>query len=67
MFAGSWRENRPEGMGALFDEDGGLLYAGQWKNGKRHGKGTEYRYGEVVFSGLWENGEPVVDGIGGGR
>lgn len=67
MFAGSWRENRPEGMGALFDEDVGLLYAGQWKNGKRHGKGTEYRYGEVVFSGLWENGEPVVDGIGGGR
>ena len=67
MFAGSWRENRPEGMGALFDEDGELLYAGQWKNGKRHGRGTEYRRGEIVFSGFWENGEPVVDGIGGGR
>lgn len=62
MFAGKWRNNRPEGMGALFDEDGELLYVGQWKDGKRHGSGTEYSHGTVVFSGLWENGEPVISG-----
>ena len=60
MFAGQWKDNRPEGAGALFDENGELSYVGQWKDGKRHGSGTEYSHGKIVFSGLWENGTPVL-------
>lgn len=51
IFVGKWKGNIPTGNGAAFDVDGNLIYTGEWKNGKRHGHGTEYKNGEIVFSG----------------
>lgn len=35
-------------------------YAGEWCDGKRWGKGTQYdRNGDVVFEGEWVNSEPL--------
>ena len=36
---------------------------GMWKDGKRHGFGTEYnKEGKIVFTGEWEN-DQYLDGI----
>jgi hypothetical protein len=51
IFVGKWKDNIPTGSGAAFDADGSLIYTGEWRNGLRHGHGTEYKNGEVVFSG----------------
>ena len=38
-----------------FDREGNLLYYGQWKDGKRHGRGTAFdKTGTVVFDGEWK-------------
>ena len=42
---------------------GNLIYTGMWKDGKRHGFGTEYnKEGKIVFTGEWEN-DQYLDGI----
>lgn len=51
VFVGRWKNNIPTGSGAAFDAEGNLIYTGEWKNGLRHGHGTEYKNGEIVFSG----------------
>ncbi|MBW7571559.1 MORN repeat-containing protein [Caproiciproducens faecalis] len=51
IFVGKWKDNIPTGSGAAFDAQGRLIYTGEWKNGLRHGHGTEYKDGEVVFTG----------------
>ena len=51
IFVGKWKDNIPTGSGAAFDAEGRLIYTGEWKNGLRHGHGTEYKNGEVVFTG----------------
>lgn len=51
IFVGRWKDNIPTGSGAAFDANGSLIYTGEWKNGLRHGHGTEYKNGEIVFSG----------------
>ena len=33
------------------------IYSGEWKDGKRHGKGTEYRDYKPVYIGQWREGE----------
>lgn len=60
----------PEGAGTEFfdapedDEDGisfpRVAYAGQWKDGMRHGRGVECSItGEVLRAGFWKDGRPV--------
>ncbi|NLG92447.1 MAG: hypothetical protein GX485_02610 [Clostridiales bacterium] len=51
IFFGRWKDNIPTGNGAAFDAEGNLIYTGEWKNGMRHGHGTEYKNGEIVFTG----------------
>ena len=35
-----------------------LVFDGEYKNGKRHGKGKEYgRYGRLIFEGYYINGK----------
>jgi len=50
----------PEGMGALRSIDGdNKIYAGEWRNGKRHGKEKAYYdyCGDVLwFEGEWREG-----------
>ena len=45
------------GRGKQFDGNDGLLYDGEWKNGKRIGKGVEYVNGKKVYDGGWSNGK----------
>ena len=33
------------------------IYSGEWKGGKRHGKGTEFRDCKPVYMGKWKEGE----------
>ncbi len=34
-----------------------LRFEGEYKNGKRHGQGKEYKYNKVVYEGLYINDE----------
>ena len=42
--------------------DGELVYYGEWKDGKRHGRGRSYVNGLVVYDGEWRNN--VAEGHG---
>ena len=44
------------GRGKEYDGNEGLLYDGEWLNGKRIGKGVEYANGKKVYDGEWKNG-----------
>ena len=37
----------------------GNRYEGNYKDGKRDGKGTEYYVNEIIKSGMWEKGEYI--------
>ena len=69
-YAGNWKQNMREGAGVAFSSRDGSLFAGkwkdnvptglgEWKDGKRHGHGTEYKDGKILFTGEWEAGRPV--------
>ena len=41
----------------MYNINGNILYEGEWKNGKYHGKGTMYNNnGSILYEGEWENG-----------
>ena len=43
-----------------YDNDGKLLFEGEYLNGKRNGKGKEYDInGELLFEGEFINGERI--------
>ena len=45
------------GEGTQYGDDGkSVLYAGEWKNGKREGYGSEYNESNPVYIGGWKNG-----------
>ena len=44
------------GKGKQFDGNEGLVYDGEWKKGKRSGKGVEYVNGKKVYDCEWLNG-----------
>ncbi|CAK9049225.1 unnamed protein product [Durusdinium trenchii] len=54
-FIGSWQEHTYHGHGQLLDQDGQLIYKGQWSQGMKHGEGLYYFYqepsGSRVYSG----------------
>ena len=33
------------------------MFEGEYLNGKRNGKGKEYKYGEIIFEGEYLNGK----------
>ena len=46
-----------DGNGTEYDGESRMaVYTGQWKNGRREGKGTEYKHGRSVYSGKWKEG-----------
>lgn len=47
-----------EGTGFEFDGVDSLVYRGQWKNGKRNGKGQSYKDNTIVYDGEWRDGKP---------
>eukprot|EP01054_Gregarina_sp_Poly1_P003455 Gregarina_sp_Poly_1__3454@NODE_1_length_32023_cov_193_025347_g0_i0_p2_GENE_NODE_1_length_32023_cov_193_025347_g0_i0NODE_1_length_32023_cov_193_025347_g0_i0_p2_ORF_typecomplete_len3260_score441_33MORN/PF02493_20/2_5e02MORN/PF02493_20/0_011MORN/PF02493_20/9_5MORN/PF02493_20/6_7e02MORN/PF02493_20/1_9e03MORN/PF02493_20/6_6MORN/PF02493_20/0_94MORN/PF02493_20/9_4e03MORN/PF02493_20/3_3e06MORN/PF02493_20/3_5MORN/PF02493_20/1_9e02MORN/PF02493_20/0_0024MORN/PF02493_20/0_00027MORN/PF02493_20/0_024C2/PF0016 len=67
MYEGLWSNDVPHGRGTLYAKDG--EYDGEWKHGRRHGKGRfVYREHPLangkqrVYEGDWANDVP--DGIG---
>ena len=62
VYKGGWKGDMKngfvrEGKGKEYEKDGETaLYSGQWKSGKRDGKGTEYRDGHALYTGEWKNG-----------
>ena len=50
------------GSGDEFDKNDMLMYSGEWKNGKREGKGLFYVNGDVRYSGEWRDNSP--NGVG---
>ena len=47
-----------EGMFGFRDGDATImLYSGHWENGKKHGKGTDYRNGQKWYEGKFKDGE----------
>jgi len=45
-----------DGVGRLI---GGVLYTGEWKDGKPHGQGTAVRHDNTIEDGRWDNGRYV--------
>lgn len=67
LYEGLWMNDLPNGRGALYTEDGD--YEGEFKSGKRHGKGRfEFKSNPLpngklrVYEGDWKNDKP--DGTG---
>ena len=54
---------RISGNGKAFDARGRLVYDGQWRTGKPHGKGKEYRDGALIYDGEWYLGKRQGRGI----
>ena len=41
----------------MFCKNGNLAFEGEYLNGKRSGKGKEYKYGKLIFEGEYLKGE----------
>ncbi|CEM02639.1 unnamed protein product [Vitrella brassicaformis CCMP3155] len=54
----------PHGTGLLRSLDGERKrYEGEWKDGKYHGRGTEFNQDRVVYEGDWQDGKRQGHGI----
>ena len=47
----------PYGRGILKDQDGNILYVGNWSNGLFHGNGILYCFGKIIYKGEFYNGQ----------
>jgi hypothetical protein len=54
-YRGQWTSGLPEGWGILTRRDGRVIYNGQWRNGKKHGRGTVYVDG-ICYQGDFAEG-----------
>jgi hypothetical protein len=55
-YEGGWANNKKNGTGKYFSEEGSIIYNGEWKNGEKFGEGTEYyKNGEVKYRGFWKS------------
>lgn len=50
-----WKAGQPHGRGFYNDPQSGLTYDGEFKEGKRCGKGVEILPGVHKKSGIWED------------
>lgn len=53
------------GQGQILNIEGGKIYEGEWKNGKKSGFGTFYgKNGKIVlYRGGWKNDKYCGDGV----
>ena len=47
----------PYGRGFLKDQEGNILYVGNWSNGLFHGYGILYCFGKIIYKGEFYNGQ----------
>lgn len=74
-YKGEWSENKPNGRGIVYDENGTILYDGFWKNGiividklNTYNYSTDirdvmYLNGKKKYHGGWKNGLPCGEGV----
>ncbi|MCB2299502.1 MORN repeat-containing protein [Clostridium tagluense] len=63
MYVGEYKDDKWDGMGALYRTDGSVIYKGEYKAGKRHGMGTLYRRdGSIIYKGEYKDDK--MDRIG---
>ena len=56
-YIGDWLDDKKQGHGILYNEDGKVIYKGYWKNDHKHGQGVSYNNdGVIIHNGKWENG-----------
>ena len=46
-----------EGYGKEYDNDGNLIYDGEYLNGVKNGKGKEFKHNRLIFEGEYLNGK----------
>jgi len=56
IYEGNYSFKR-DGKGKYVDEDGTIIYQGEWKNGKRHGVGIYKDQEGNEYQGEWQNGK----------
>ena len=73
-YDGDFKEGKMDGEGQCFDQNGNLIYEGQWKNNLIHGKGIyiwnegkryegEFMHGKKHGKGkFYLNGELIYEG-----
>ena len=47
-----------EGKGDLYDSNQYLIYSGDWREGKKEGKGCYYKNNLIAYEGEWKNDKP---------
>ena len=52
-----------EGTGYLYDSNQYLIYSGDWREGKREGKGCYYKNNQITYKGEWKNDKPNGEGV----
>ncbi len=62
MYQGTFRDDKREGRGEEFDEQGNKIYRGEWSNNMRHGFGVAYFSEGSKYFGRYENN--LMSGIG---
>ena len=52
-----------DGKGIEYDENGKIVYDGEWRNGRFHGYGKKHENGQLVYEGEWKSGLPDGKGV----
>ena len=52
---GRFVDGEPTGIFNEYDRDRNLVYCGEWNDMRRSGKGIEYKNGEKIYDGCFEN------------
>ncbi|KAK8825401.1 hypothetical protein WA538_003097 [Blastocystis sp. DL] len=56
LYIGEWKNGMRNGKGKEMDENGRVVFVGEWKDGKGKGKEMDAN-GNVVYEGEWWNGK----------
>jgi antitoxin component YwqK of YwqJK toxin-antitoxin module len=55
-YEGGWKNNKYEGVGKYFRDDGSLNYDGEWTNNMKNGKGKYYYAdGKMAYEGYFKD------------
>lgn len=65
LYDGQWIRDKRDGFGLLYDtKESHLIYSGDFKNNKKHGKGTRFHAdGDIFYEGFFENNKRHGKGI----
>ena len=61
IYEGQWKSNQIHGTGTYIWSDS-KKYVGEFRNGKKHGYGSFYLDGELVYEGTWKFDKPSIFG-----